>query len=181
MRSEPVRRWSRRPMSSVKWYSSQGLLDAKAPNVERHDGNDRYEQQHRQRASNAKIVEVEELLVEVYGNHICPEVSTSHDIHDVEDFEDIDEHRGCHHRDGGGNHRHGNAKENGGFAGPVNARRLQNFGWNALERRRKDDHAEARPHPDVGNHEQDIVQYVIFRVSGKTLGLPAKAGKDGIQ
>src|SRR5579871_1423221 len=180
MVSKPVRRWDRRQMSSVL-YSSLGLLDAEAPNVENHDGDDRHQQQHRQRASHTKVGEVEELLVELHSNNIRSEVSASHDIHDVEDFENIDEHRRRHHRNGGANHRHGDAKENGEFARAVNARSLQNLSWNALERRRKDDHAETRPHPDVGDHEQDIVQYIILGVSGKALGLSTKGGPDGVQ
>src|SRR5690348_14685523 len=74
--------------------SSLCLLLAEPTNVEDHDRHDGDQEDDGQRAGDAEVVEVEELVVILDGDDVGAEVAAGHNVDDVEDLEQVDDHGG---------------------------------------------------------------------------------------
>src|SRR3990170_4373213 len=155
---------------------SPGAFDA--AHVVDHDRDDRHQQDDRQGAGAPVVPEGEHLPVHAVGDHFGLELTVGHDEDDIEHLEDHDQHG---RRDGdqsASDGRDDDLEEDTDLAGAIDPSRLQQFGGDALDGGRQDDHGESREDPD---HDHDQKEVVPGLQNQPALGISAQPGVDGVQ
>ena len=121
------------------------------------DGDHEQEEEHRDRGSEPEVVPAAERRpphLEGDDVRIVLHGPGRDRDDDVEDLEDVDQHRDEDDREDGREQRDGHAPEDLPLGGPVHARRLEQVARDRSETGRDHHHREARPDPDVGDHDR---------------------------